>query len=212
MKHSDKDSLKILYLDNHLVVVEKEKDLLTQPTPQVNRSLETLVKEFLMEKENKKRIFLHAIHRLDKEVSGIVVFAKSSKALSRLNEQMRENAFEKVYYAIVEGIIEENKTLIDYLVHSTHKAKVVSKNTTGAKLSKLEFKVLEKKKNTTFLEITLITGRYHQIRCQLANFGHPILGDTKYGASPRKEKGIELHQGKISFIHPTLKKKMTFSC
>jgi len=210
MKPSDKDKLNILYLDNHLVVVEKEKGLLTQPSPVVNKSLETLVKEYLKQKENKKSIYLHAVHRLDKEVSGIVVFAKSQKALSRLNKQMREKGFEKVYFATVEGQVTENNSLKDYLIHGSHKAKVVSKNTKGAKLCELDFKVIKSNKTTSLLEIHLITGRYHQIRCQLAYLGHPIVGDTKYGAKPRKQKGIELHQGKISFTHPTLKKRLEF--
>lgn len=212
MKRSDKDNLNILYEDNHIIVVVKEKGILTQPSPQKEYSLEFLVKEYLKKKENKKSIFLHVLHRLDKDVSGIVLFAKSTKALQRLNLQMREKEFEKVYTAEVEGIFElEQGIYTDYLVHTSHKAKVVSSSNKQAKESVLEYKVLEQKKNTALLEINLVTGRYHQIRCQLSYHGHPILGDTKYGGKAIGVKGIKLHQSKLSFIHPTLKNEMVFT-
>lgn len=211
MKLSDKDKVNILFHDNHIVVAVKEKGELTQPSPIENRSLETAIKEYFFKKEGKKNVFLHAIHRLDKDVSGLVVFAKSSKALSRLNEQMRNNQFEKIYIAEVTGFFkDEAGECIDCLIHAHHRAEVVKSNNPEGKVCRLSYKVLEKKEKTTILEITLITGRYHQIRCQMAHRKHPIVGDVKYGGKKIKGNGILLHQSKISFLHPTLKSRVVF--
>lgn len=211
MKHSDKDKVNILFHDNHIVVAVKEKGVLTQPSPTENASLETSLKKYFTIKEGKKSVFLHAVHRLDKDVSGLVVFAKSSKALSRLNQQMREKAFEKIYHARVVGnFTEEEGEYTDYLEHSHHKAKVVSSTDPNGKKCELSYRVLEKKEEWTLLEIILITGRYHQIRCQLAYHNHPILGDKKYGGPSIRARGILLHQSKISFFHPTLKTRVVF--
>lgn len=212
MKLLDKDSPNILYYDNHIVVAIKEKGMLTQPSPTEDFSLEALVKVYFQKKENKPSIFLHAIHRLDKDVSGIVLFAKSSKALSRLNDQMREKQFEKIYVAEVSGVFKQKKGIyIDYLTQGHHKAHVVKPCDPNGKKCELEYKVLKEKKDTSIVEVKLITGRYHQIRCQMAYHDHPIVGDSKYGGKKNiLKKGIALHQQKISFMHPTLKKLMTF--
>jgi 23S rRNA pseudouridine1911/1915/1917 synthase len=209
MKSCDKEpSLDVVYMDNHLFIVEKSENLLTQPSPLENRSLENLAKEWLR-KETGKNPFLHCIHRLDKEVSGLVIFARSSKALSRLNEQMREKKIKKIYVAWVEGKIQEKEgQLIHFLRKDSFCATVKTAEDKEAKEAKLFFRVLEVFPDTTLVEITLETGRYHQIRAQFAAIGHPIVGDCKYGA--KKNRRVFLHQKEIEFMHPVTKEKLHF--
>ncbi|MBM3208092.1 MAG: RNA pseudouridine synthase, partial [Chlamydiae bacterium] len=160
-------------------------------------------------------VFLHAVHRLDKPVSGLVLFARTSKALSRLNEFMRMGRFKKTYFAVVEGVVSQNTGLLeDYLLHGEHIALKVQKEVNGAKLCRLQYVVIKRGNGKTLLEIDLETGRYHQIRAQLSFFGYPIVGDTKYGAKNNclgKNK-IALHQGKLSFPHPITKEDLFFTC
>lgn len=212
MKHLDKDL--ILYLDNHLLIVNKPKGMLTQPSPDKIESLETYAKEYIRQEFNKKAgIFLHTIHRLDKDVSGIVVFARSKKALSRLNASMREKAFTKIYVAKVEGNLKESKgTLKDYIAHLDYRAEIVKSNHPKAKLAILDYEVIDSTEDTSTLEIELKTGRYHQIRVQLANIGHPIIGDKKYGSNIKCSKGIVLHHKKIAFDHPVGGQRLEICC
>ena len=208
MKPFDKDQ--ILYLDNHLLIVSKPKGLLTQPSPICEDSLENQAKEYLRAKFDKKAgIYLHTIHRLDKDVSGIVVFARSKKALSRLNEAMRKHKFTKIYEAKVEGIVTPKQGVLkDYIAHLDHRAKIVPKTHPKAKLAILEYEVVSTKNNVSILQIELKTGRYHQIRAQLSHRGHPILGDRKYGAK-EKRLGIELEHKKFLFCHPVTKEELS---
>ena len=202
---------RILFEDNHILVAIKPCGLATQPAPHDPRSLEEELK-FAIKKAAQKPggVFLHAIHRLDKQASGIVLFAKSQKALSRLNEAIREKRCKKMYRATVEGIVmPEEATLEHALVHASHKA-VVDPRHPEAKKSILHYRVLEKSNNTTLLQIDLETGRYHQIRCQLAAIGHPILGDTKYGSTMPYPHGIALHHYQLEIEHPTKKELMVF--
>lgn len=212
MKRSDKDlSDNIVYLDNHLLVVEKPFGVLTQPDESENLSLEEMAKQFLKKKFAKKgNVFLHAIHRLDKEASGLVLFARSSKALSRLNEQMRDHQIKKRYKALVEGFFKNKKgELTNYLLHKSHRAEVSSKKNPEAKEAKLFYQVTEEKEHFSSLSIDLITGRYHQIRSQLSYLGHPIVGDKKYGSKIEKN-GIALQCFSLEFSHPVSKEKMVF--
>lgn len=211
MKHSDKE-LEILYLDNHLLVVGKPSNLLTQPSPENPVSLEAIAKEYIRKKFDKEgNVFLHTVHRLDKEVSGIVVFARSQKALSRLNSQMRDQEFTKIYHALVQGDMEKkSQTLVHYLLHGDHRAIVTDQKNPQAKRCELTYTVIKKKDHYSLLKIELKTGRYHQIRAQLSAIGHPIVGDRKYGGTPLENGEIYLHQSEISFIHPTLKKRVEF--
>ncbi len=194
--------LEILFEDNHLLVVNKPKGLLTQPSGTDAQNLEDFAKEYLKKTKNKPgQVFLHAIHRLDTPASGIVAFAKTSKALSRMNTFLREGKFSKWYEAEVEGsVVASEGRLENQLVHEDHKARVVL---TGGKQAALSYRVLSRGKATTLLEIELHTGRYHQIRAQLSHAGYPIVGDTKYGARlPSKTGGIALHHSRLIAPHP----------
>jgi 23S rRNA pseudouridine1911/1915/1917 synthase len=145
-------------------------------------------------------VFLEPVHRLDKPVSGLVLFARTSKALSRLQAMMRQRQILKIYYAEVEGRPPQDAaTLCHYLIHDEFRARVVSSNTPGAKEATLEYRF-----DGNLLEIRLHTGRYHQIRAQLSAIGCPILGDEKYGAKGKRE-GIALHHSRMEFIHPITK-------
>jgi len=205
MKSFD-SALEILYEDNHLLAVNKKAGLLTQPNQSGEKNLEDLAKAYLKEKKQKEgRVFLHALHRLDRPVSGIVLFAKTSKALSRLNESMRNREVEKMYLAKVEGHLEEKSgELIHFLTHGSHRAHVGKEG----KKAHLSYAKIQKEKDATLVEITLHTGRYHQIRAQFSHIGHPILGDTKYGAKT-SQGNIALHHAKLTFPHPISKELKT---
>ena len=226
MKHSDKEITPdigylditypdIKYLDNHILVVNKPPNLLTQPNDSQNLSLEEVMKDFIKKKFSKKgkNIFLHAIHRLDKQTSGLVLFARTSKALSRLNEMMRKKKITRKYIALVEGIFFKNKkgTLVHYLIHKNYKAQIVDKNNKKAKRAELTYKVIEEINNNSLVEINLLTGRYHQIRAQFSFIGHPVVGDKKYKSSIEASK-IELNCFYLEFEHPIKKgsKKLVF--
>ncbi len=193
----------IIYEDNHLLVVDKPAGLLTQPTPELNDSLETRLKAWLKSKYNKPgNVFLGAVHRLDKPVSGLVLFAKTSKALSRLNASMREGKCRKTYTATLEGSLpDEHGTLEHYLIHDAHKAYIASKETPGAKLARLHYTLIKQEGACSEIEITLETGRYHQIRAQCAAMGAPIVGDVKYGSRSSKDE-IALRASRLEFPHP----------
>lgn len=200
--------VEILYEDNHLLILNKPAGLPTQSPPQGGDSLESAAKAMIKERDEKKGgVYLHAIHRLDTPVSGIVVFAKTSKALGRLQEMMRSKEMEKIYEGWVEGDIEkEEGSLTHYLIHGDKKALLGKAQDPLAKLSKLHFKTLEKKAGLTRLRIVLETGRYHQIRAQWAFSGHPIWGDKKYGSTRAySEAGIALRAVECSFPHPVKK-------
>lgn len=201
MKFSDS----VLYEDNHILALNKPKGLLTQPSGTEQESLEDFAKAWIKEKYQKPgQVFLHAVHRLDKPVSGIVLFAKTSKALSRLNEALRSKQCEKVYYAWVEGDISHDGVWEDHLVHADYKAEA---DETGKK-ARLAYHVKERKGVQTLLEIMLETGRYHQIRAQCSLRGYPIVGDTKYGSHVLIPKGILLHHGHLTFPHPITKERI----
>jgi 23S rRNA pseudouridine1911/1915/1917 synthase len=210
MKFSVKDH--IVYLDNHLFALEKPKGLLTQPSPVCTVSLQELAKEYIKERfEKKGNVFLHPIHRLDKEVSGIVLFARTSKALSRLQNDLREQKILRTYYAAVEGCVEKEQGVLEhYLVHGDHKAFEAAADRSGAKKASLFFKIIEKDQEKSHLQIELQTGRYHQIRAQLALIGHPILGDEKYG-SRFKDEPFGLKHIRMELDHPVTKNRIVFS-
>lgn len=193
--------MKELYWDNHLLILEKPAGIATQP------DFHQLAKAYVKEKANKPgNVFLEPIHRLDKPVSGMVLFARTSKALSRLNEAMRQKKIEKYYLASVEGEIAREGTLRHNLLHGDHKALV---NPQG-KEAILHYRRLETRENFSLIEIHLVTGRYHQIRCQFAEEGYPIVGDKKYGS---RQKGcLALHHHRLSFPHPTTGKYLTIEC
>ncbi len=195
----------VLYVDNHLLVVNKPAGLLTQPSPLEQESLENQAKEWIKAEFKKPgHVFLHCIHRLDKPVSGIVLFARTSKGLSRLNQFMREGKFIKTYYARLEKPPEEKKGFLeDRLEREEFHSRVVEE---GGRLAQLEYEVT----TGSLVKINLITGRYHQIRVQMANMGCPIVGDRKYGATTGLPIGIALHHGQLVFPHPIGREELLF--
>ncbi len=202
-----------LFEDNHLLVLNKPAGLLTQPSGTEQDSLEQQAKAWLKEVYHKPgNVFLEAIHRLDKPVSGIVVFGKTSKALTRLNASIRAKQARKIYWAWVEGSIALNEGELEhFLLHDDFHARVVDANHPEGKIARLIYRVLKRKKERTLLEIELVTGRYHQIRLQLAALGHPIWGDHKYGARSKYEpEAIALHHQCLQLPHPVSQTWLTF--
>ena len=203
--------VKILYEDNHLLILEKPAGVATQSDLSNRYSLEEQAKEYLKITYNKPgEAFAIPIHRLDKCVSGIVIFAKTSKALSRLNEQLRARTMIKTYTALIEyDPIPSNGTLIDFIVHDSFKASIVSKDDSQAKQAILHYQLIGKQRGYSCLNIILETGRYHQIRAQLANRQWPIIGDKKYGSTLFwKENAIALQHSRCELIHPITKKNL----
>ncbi len=205
------NKLEILYEDNHIIVVIKKAGILSQSDKTNDLDMLSLVKTYLKEKYKKPgNVYLGLVHRLDRMVSGVMVFAKTSKAASRLSEQIRNKTFKKSYLCVVKGTFNQNKgNLKDYLVkdEKTNKSYVTDKN--KGKLAELNYKVLKTYGNLSLLEIELITGRHHQIRVQLSSRNHPIYGDNKYDKNSVKTN-IMLHAYKIKFIHPTTKEILEF--
>lgn len=192
---------KPIYLDNHVFVVEKPAGLPTQPRPSGGESLEGEAKAWIKQKFHKPgNVFLTPVHRLDLPVSGLVLFARTSKSLSRLQAQMRARKIHKTYYARVEGSLKVKKGCIrHFITHGKGRAKIVAQ--AQGKEAVLSYRTLKEWKDKTLLEVELHTGRYHQIRAQLSYMGHPICGDVKYGAKNPSDR-IELHHGKLTFFHP----------
>ena len=207
MKSSDN----VLFADNHLLVANKPAGFLTQPDGSDTPDLETELKAWVKEKYEKPgAVFLHAVHRLDKPVSGLVLFARTSKALSRLNEQVRNDQIRRFYLAEVEGTVAQNEGRLEhYLRHGSHAAILSSKSDPEAKQALLSFTVEKRGQQTTHLRIELHTGRYHQIRAQCAAMGHPIVGDHRYGAKGKGD-AIHLHCMGLSFSHPVTREELAF--
>ncbi|MFV0437203.1 MAG: RluA family pseudouridine synthase [Desulfopila sp.] len=203
----------ILYEDNHLLVVNKAAGLLTQPVPADRRdSLEEMAKGYLKVVYNKPgRVFLHSVHRIDRQVSGLVIFARTDKALSRLNAAMRDQRITKIYHALVEGHIPGPMAtphqLSHYLSHRSHFAAVSASPTEGSRLATLAYTVLDRNGRLSLVRIELGTGRYHQIRAQMAAIGHPVIGDRRYGATTLcpVHDGIALHSRNCRVPHPVRK-------
>ena len=208
-------NLKVIYEDNHIIVVEKQPNIPSQADKTGDIDMLTLVKEYIKEKYNKPgNVYIGLVHRLDRPVGGVMVFARTSKSASRLSNQVREKAFKKKYLAVVDGKIDNEKgTVEDYLYkdEKNNISKVVNKDKKNAKLAKLDYEVLKynEVKDLSLVEINLHTGRHHQIRVQLSNFGHSIFGDQKYGTRG-KGKQIALWAYELTIEHPITKEKMTF--
>lgn len=203
----------ILFEDNHLFVVNKPAGMLTQPNDSDAISLQELCRAYIKEKYQKPgNVFLEPIHRIDRPVSGIIVFAKTSKALTRLHQAIREKDTVKIYLAVVDGRPPRPEaTLEDYLYHDDYHAKIVSKAHKEAKLARLHYKTLRNMGAQTLLEVALETGRYHQIRVQLSSIGCPVSGDAKYGSKTARPSGtIALHHYKMSIPHPVSKEILQF--
>ena len=202
---ADLDS-QIVFVDNHLLAVNKPAGLLTQDSGTGLRNMEDWAREWVrVDKEKEGNVFLNAVHRIDKAVSGVVLFARTSKALSRLNEDIRKRNCKKIYRTLVEGIPDNPLgELIHWLTHEHHCAEVCKEGEKGAQHAILRYRTLKQLGHLTLLEIDLETGRYHQIRAQLSSIGCPIAGDEKYGArQTSKQGGIALHHARLEITHPT---------
>lgn len=203
----------VLYEDNHILVVSKPAGLLTQPTELENRSVETAAKAWLKEKYHKPgNVFIGIVHRLDKAVSGIVLLAKTSKALSRLNSAIRAKESKKTYCALVEGSPPADQgTLEHFLRHDDYRASISHARDRQAKAARLHYQVVKRLPHAALLHIDLETGRYHQIRAQCAAMGCPIVGDSKYGSARHLPEGaIALHHMRLQIAHPVTKQELVF--
>ncbi|MDR1773795.1 MAG: RluA family pseudouridine synthase [Clostridioides sp.] len=211
--------LKVLYEDNHIIVVEKPVNILSQSDSTGDKDMITLLKLFLKEKYNKPgNVFVGLVHRLDRPVGGVMIFAKTSKAASRLSEQVRNKTFKKTYLAVVDGNFKKNYgEFEDYLYKNkkTNTVYIVDKNHKDAKNALLSYKVLEsiEDKNLrkfSLVEIDLKTGRPHQIRVQFSSRNHTLFGDQRYGKNSKVGEQLALWSHKIEILHPTTKEKMIF--
>ena len=207
--------MQVLYEDNHIIIVNKASSEIVQGDKTGDMPLSEMVKSYIKEKYNKPgAVFLGVVHRLDRPVSGVVVFARTSKALERLNAMFREGGrIKKTYWAIVKNRpAEPEAELVHYLIRNEQQNKSYAYATerSGAKRSVLNYRLLGSMEKYHLLEVALQTGRHHQIRCQLSKMGSPIKGDLKYGA-PRSnpDGGISLHARRITFLHPVKKEEMT---
>ena len=210
---SDKNNLQVLHEDNHIIVINKRVGDIVQGDKTGDKPLSEVVKEYIKEKYKKPgEVFLGVIHRLDRPTTGIVIFARTSKALIRMNELFSNRETQKTYWAIVKNKPENSEdNLVHYLKrnekNNTSKAHI--KEVSGSKLANLDYKIIASLQNYYALEINLYTGRHHQIRAQLSAIGSPIKGDLKYGFDrSNKDGGIHLHSRKLVFIHPVSKENI----
>lgn len=203
----------IIFEDNHMMVINKKAGQLVQGDKTGDLSLLELIKDFIKKRDDKPgNVFLGLVHRIDRPTSGLVIYAKTSKALSRLTVMVKDREVKKTYWALVaKEMIPKSQRLVHYLQKNekTNKATVFVKPTDGAKESILTYHIIKSLDNYQLLEIDLETGRHHQIRAQLSKIGVPIKGDLKYGA-PRSnpDGGISLHARKLQFIHPVTKENI----
>ena len=214
--NSTKENLQVLFEDNHIIIVNKRAGDITQGDKTGDKPLSDVIKEYVKDKYNKPgKVFIGTVHRLDRPTSGIVIFARTSKALERLNKMLREKTIKKTYWALVKNAPKvTTDTLTNFLKKDTKKNKsfVYKKEIEGSKKAILHYNIIKKLENYFLIEIDLETGRHHQIRTQLSYIGSAIKGDLKYGF-PRSNKdgSISLHARKIKFIHPVSKQEITIT-
>lgn len=205
--------MEVLYEDNHIIIVNKAPSEIVQGDKTGDKPLCDIVKEYLKEKYNKPgNVFCGVVHRLDRPVSGVVVFAKTSKALARLNDMFREKDVQKTYWAIVAARPPHDKAVLEnYLVRNEkmNKSFAYDREVPSSKRAVLDYELIAHSERYFLLEVHLHTGRHHQIRCQLAKMGCPIKGDLKYGAKRSNPDGsISLHARSVRFIHPVSKQEI----
>ncbi len=209
------DELRVIYEDNHIIVVEKPVNIPSQSDKTGDIDMLTIIKDYLRKKYNKPgNVYLGLVHRLDRPVGGVMVFAKTSKAASRLSDEVREKRFQKTYLVVANGKMEkQSDTLQDYLLKNEKNniSKVVKEGTKNSKLAILDYEVLkyEQEINLSVLKINLHTGRHHQIRVQLSSRNHSIYGDQKYNGRGHG-KQIALWAYKLKLYHPITNELMTF--
>ena len=205
--------VKVLYEDNHLIVAVKPAGVLSQSDGSNAPDMLTILKAYIKEKYQKPgEVYLGLVHRLDRPVSGVMVFARTSKAASRLSEQIRSRKVEKIYRCVVNGNLEGEGRLENYISkdESSNTVTVSDTEKPGYKASYLDYRALASKDGLTLVEVKLGTGRSHQIRAQMAHAGHPLIGDQKYGKKDERTKDIALEAYKLSFEHPVKREFITF--
>ncbi len=201
--------LNILYEDKHIIVVIKPSGILSQEDITKDPDMLSLIKEYIKVNEEKEgNVYLGLVHRLDRMTSGIMVFAKRSKAAARLAEQVQNNTFKKSYIALVEGKVKETDTLKNYLVKNEKEVKSYVTNEVKGKLAILDYELIKYIDNTSLVKVNLHTGRHHQIRVQFSNINHPLVGDTLYGS--KIKTNLKLHAYKLEFNHPMTNETLIF--
>ena len=209
------EELKVIYEDNHIIVVIKPQNIPSQEDESKDKDLLTMVKDYIKVKENKPgNVYVGLVHRLDRPTGGVMVFAKTSKAASRLTQEIQEGNLTKNYLAVVNGKPREKRAkLVNFLQKNarTNTVMVVPELTTGAKRAELNYEVVEEKEKVSLVKVELITGRSHQIRVQMKHIGCPIYGDVRYGGDKlAKGHNLALWSYELKLIHPTTKENMTF--
>ena len=205
--------VKVLYEDNHIIVAIKPAGVLSQSDGSNAPDMLTILKAYIKEKYQKPgEVYLGLVHRLDRPVSGVMVFARTSKAASRLSEQIRLRKVDKIYRCVVNGVLEGEGRLENYISkdEASNTVTVSDSEKPGFKASYLNYRALASKDGLTLVEVKLGTGRSHQIRAQMAHFGHPLIGDQKYGLRDNRTKDIALEAYKLSFEHPVKREFITF--
>ena len=204
--------INIIYEDNHILVVEKPINIPVQEDSTKDIDLLTILKKYLKEKYNKPgNVYLGLVHRLDRPVGGVMVFAKTSKAASRLSKSITTNDFHKIYYAVVNGNLKKEDKLVDYLKKDPKNNMSYVTNSKEGKLSILTYNLVAKKDNLNLVKINLLTGRSHQIRVQFASRNNPLVGDQKYNTKEKSNTQIALFAQSITFPHPTTKELLTYT-
>lgn len=202
-----KNKLDVLYEDNHIIVVLKPCNILSQSDNTGDMDMLTMVKSYVKEKYNKPgNVYIGLVHRLDRPTGGIMVFARTSKAASRLSSEIKNNKMTKSYLAIIPNFKEEKGTYKDYLKKIDNKS-IISNQITG-KYAELNFEKIKEKDNLSLVKINLVTGRHHQIRVQFSSRGYPLYGDQKYGVENKEQLALFCY--KLKFIHPVTKENMSF--
>ncbi|MDE6583168.1 MAG: RNA pseudouridine synthase [Clostridia bacterium] len=208
------EKLNVIYEDNQIVVVIKPQNVSTQADVSGDEDMLSMVKAYIKEKYNKEgEAFIGLVHRLDRPTGGIMVFARNSKSAKRLSEQFASHTTEKVYYAVTNGVVKvKSQKLVNYLKKDEKEnvVKIAPMSEKGVKKAELVYNVLEDNGKESLLEVKILTGRSHQIRVQLANIGHSLVGDVKYGKEKGRTSNLGLWAGKLTFTHPTTKEKMVF--
>ena len=203
--------INVIYEDNHLLVVEKKPNIPVQADDSKDEDLLTILKKYIKEKYNKPgNVYLGLVHRLDRPVGGVMVFAKTSKAASRLSEQVRTHKFEKIYHAVVEGKLNKKSDILKDRLLKDSKTNITRVDKNG-KEAILEYELVDLKNNLSLVKIDLKTGRSHQIRVQFSSRGYPLYGDQKYNKKAVKAQ-IALYATTLSFYHPISGEKLTFDC
>lgn len=213
---STKDNLQVLHEDNHLIVVNKRVGDIVQGDKTGDKPLSEVVKEYIKEKYNKPgEVFLGVVHRLDRPTTGLVVFARTSKALTRLNEMFSQRATQKTYWAVVKNKPSKTEDILVHFLKRNEKnntSKAHLKEVPESKKASLDYKIIKTLDNYFVLEINLHTGRHHQIRAQLTAIGCPIKGDLKYGFDrSNPDGGIHLHARQLVFTHPVSKENLVIT-